>query len=165
MRSVDVVLPASMCAMIPMLRVCSSLNARAIFLRNSLFLAAICYCLNHNFNLLTTTASSNRRFHRQILNAQLPAIVREGLVRFRHAVHVFFLLHRSAAPIGGVHQFFRQLVDHRLAARVRANTAAASESPATAAGTDSLPPAPDSSRRQRAATSLPAPASRSRRPS
>src|SRR6266852_1475025 len=46
-----------------------------------------------------------------------------------------------------------------------ANTAAASESPATAAGTGSLPPAPGSSRRPRAASSLPAGASRSRSPS
>src|SRR5712664_2878000 len=46
--------------------------------------------------------------------------------------------------------------------RVPANTAAASELRAIACGTDSLPPEPGSSRRQRDASSLPAAASRSR---
>src|SRR5260370_1016336 len=49
--------------------------------------------------------------------------------------------------------------------RVPANTAAASESPVIACGTDSLPPEPGSSRRQRDASSLPAAPSRSRWPS
>src|SRR6202140_5366580 len=87
MRSVDVVFPASMCAMIPMLRVSSSLNTRAI--------------LSFQVPLLR--------------NSLLPAIMRECLVRFRHAVHVFLLLHRPAARIRRVGPLFRQLVHHRLA--------------------------------------------------
>src|ERR1700730_16960861 len=87
MRSVDVVFPASMCAMIPMLRVSSSLNARGIV-------------------PLKKILSSAKR---------LPAIVREGLVGLGHAVHVFFLLHRSAARIRGVNQLIRELVHHGLA--------------------------------------------------
>src|ERR1700728_2124270 len=41
--------------------------------------------------------------------------MRESLVRFCHAVHVFLLLHRSAASVCGVHNFFRQLFRHGLA--------------------------------------------------
>src|SRR5712664_745938 len=87
MRSVDVVFPASICAMIPMLRVSSSLNARAI--------------LSFQVPLLR--------------NSLLPAIMRECLVRFRHAVHVFLLLHRPAARIRRIDQFIRELVHHGLA--------------------------------------------------
>src|SRR6267154_733529 len=87
MRSVDVVFPASMCAMIQMLRVSSSLNTRAI--------------LSFQVPLLR--------------NSLLPAIMRERLVRFRHAVHVFLLLHRPAARIRRVDQLIRELVYHRLA--------------------------------------------------
>src|ERR1700733_657981 len=49
------------------------------------------------------------------VNRLLPTVVRESLVRFRHAVHVFFLLHCSAASVCGVHNFFRQLFRHGLA--------------------------------------------------
>src|SRR6266481_2297263 len=87
MRSVDVVFPASMCAMIPMLRVSSSLNTRAI--------------LSFQVPLLR--------------NSLLPPVMRERLVRFRHAVHVFFLLHRPAARIRRIDQLICELVHHRLA--------------------------------------------------
>src|ERR1700674_1300763 len=87
MRSVDVVFPASMCAMIPMLRVSSSLNTRAIL----------------SFQVLL------------LRNSFLPPIMRECLVRFRHAVHVFLLLHRPAARIRRIDQLVRKLVHHRLA--------------------------------------------------
>src|SRR6267142_1072881 len=96
MRSVDVVFPASMCAMIPMLRVSSSLNARPI-----------APCAPFFSPVRVATAS--------LTKAPLPAVVRECLVRFRHAVHVFFLLHGPATRIGRVNQFIRQLVHHRLA--------------------------------------------------
>jgi len=81
--------------------------------------------------------------------------MRECLVRFRHAVHVFLLLHRPAARIGRIINSSASLSTIVLPAR-SANTAAASESPAIACGTDSLPPEPGSSRRPRAAFSLPA---------
>src|ERR1700687_1152241 len=97
MRSVDVVFPASMCAMIPMLRVSSSLNTRpeppAAF-----------------FSLVRfATASAT------ISPISLPAIVRESLVGFGHAVHVFLFLNGAAARVGRVEQFIRELVDHGLA--------------------------------------------------
>src|SRR5438445_8195011 len=40
--------------------------------------------------------------------------MRECLVGFRHAVHVFFLLDRAAARIGGVDQFIREFGNHGL---------------------------------------------------
>src|SRR5713226_181695 len=43
-----------------------------------------------------------------------PPVMRERLVRFRHAVHVFLLLHRSAARIRRINQLIRELVHHRL---------------------------------------------------
>src|SRR5271169_1021486 len=44
----------------------------------------------------------------------LPAVVGKGLVGLGHAMHVFFLLDGSAAAIGRVEQFIRQLIDHAL---------------------------------------------------
>src|SRR4029077_5511863 len=96
MRSVGVVFPASRCAMIPMLRVSSSLNARPIAPCAPFF-------------------SPDRIATASLTKAPLPAVVRERLVRFRHAVHVFLLLHGPATRISRVNQFIRELVHHRLA--------------------------------------------------
>src|SRR6202140_2111909 len=98
MRSVDVVFPASMCAIIPMLRVSSSLTALPIVPETAFFSPA-----------RVATASLTETTY------PLPAVMRERLVRFRHAVHVFLLLHRPAARIRRVGPLFRQLVHHRLA--------------------------------------------------
>src|SRR5712692_5872016 len=98
MRSVDVVFPASMCAMIPMLRVSSSLNALPIAPETAFFSP-----------VRVATASLTPTTH------SLPAVMRERLVRFRHAVHVFLLLHRPATRIRRVNQLIRQLVHHGLA--------------------------------------------------
>src|SRR5438552_2236624 len=46
---------------------------------------------------------------------RLPPIMRERLVRFRHAMHIFFLLHGPAARIRRIDQFVRELVHHGLA--------------------------------------------------
>src|SRR5437868_2884064 len=46
---------------------------------------------------------------------RLPPIVRECLVRFGHAVHVFLLLHGPAASIRRINQLIRELVHHGLA--------------------------------------------------
>src|SRR5688572_27209780 len=46
--------------------------------------------------------------------------MRERLVRFRHAVRVFALLHRTAAKVRRVEQFVRQLLLHRLPVAPRA---------------------------------------------
>src|SRR5260370_1848131 len=98
MRSVDVVFPASMCAMIPMLRVSSSLNALPMVPETAFFSPA-----------RVATASLTTATH------PLPPVMRERLVRFRHAVHVFFLLHGPAARIRRIDQLIPELVHHRLA--------------------------------------------------
>src|SRR5437867_2765363 len=106
MRSVDVVFPASMCAMIPMLRVSSSLNTRPI---------AGCPAFFSPARFATASVTSCLLPLISIRYRRLPAVVRERLVRFRHAVHVFLLLDGPAARIGGVDQLIRQLVGHGLA--------------------------------------------------
>src|SRR4029077_10042229 len=57
----------------------------------------ICYCFCHDVPYF------------------LPAKVRESLVGFGHAVHIFLLLDGAAARVGRVDQFIRQPVDHGLA--------------------------------------------------
>src|SRR5229473_4562471 len=101
-RSVDVVFPASMCAIIPMLRVSSSLNALPIVPKTAFFSPV----------RVATASLTKPPFPYQ---RPLPAIVRERLVRFRHAVHVFLFLHCPAARIGRVDQLVRELVHHGLA--------------------------------------------------
>src|SRR5687767_15499691 len=86
MRSVVVVLPASMWAMMPMLRQRASGTCLAMIVRNSLYLERL-----------------------------LEPVVRERLVGFGHAMHVFALLHRAATQVGGIHEFVGQLLLHRLA--------------------------------------------------
>src|SRR5215475_12105405 len=98
MRSVDVVFPASMCAMIPMLRVSSSLNALPIVGCTAFFSPA-----------RVATASPTKP------PKSSPPVMRERLVSLRHAMHVLFLLDRSSARVGGVNQLVRQFVDHGLA--------------------------------------------------
>src|ERR1700758_5460656 len=105
MRSVDVVLPASMCAMIPMLRVSSSLNARPE--------APAAFFSPARFATASATISSNPLV-RTGYNF-LPTIMGESLVGFGHAVHIFLLLDGAAACVGGIDQFVGQAVDHGLA--------------------------------------------------
>src|SRR5215203_223174 len=81
MRSVVVVLPASMCAMIPMFRT----RSRAMF--------------------VATAISS-------------PPVVREGLVRLRHPVHVVLALERAALLVERVQQLAGELRRHSLLAAV-----------------------------------------------
>src|SRR6267154_3340300 len=91
-----------MCAIIPMLRVSSSLNALPIAPGTAFFSPARVATAS-----LTPTTYS-------FLAPFLPAIMRERLVRFRHAMHVFLLLHRSAARVCRVNQLVRELVHHGL---------------------------------------------------
>src|SRR5215469_4142611 len=93
MRSVVVVLPASMCAMMP------------IFLQRS-----------NGTVLATAFCSSFWGSENQPSRYWLPPVMCKRLVGFRHAVNVFLLLDRGAAVVGGVEQFIAQLVDHALLA-------------------------------------------------
>src|ERR671923_583960 len=93
MRSVVVVFPASMWAMIPMLRTRSSATAcSVIFVLKSSFLV------------------------------RLPAVVREGLVGLRHPVDVVLALEGAALLVQGVEDLACELLAHVLlptVARIR----------------------------------------------
>src|SRR5579863_3111946 len=102
MRSVVVVLPASMWAMMPM------------FLQRSNGT-----CLGTIFSVSSRSAGHQTRVN-FVFPTCLPAVVREGLVGLSHAVHVFLLLDRSAAIIGGIQQLVSQLVYHALLAAAAA---------------------------------------------
>src|SRR4030095_8734548 len=55
---------------------------------------------------------------------QLPFVMRKCLVRIRHAVRVFFLLHCVAAIVGGVENLGCEAIGHRLftaTSRIRDN--------------------------------------------
>src|SRR5262245_11842648 len=90
-----------MCAMMPMFRVLLSATCRGISVTRS--------WLTHSL--------TNSQTH------QLPPIVSEGLVGFRHPVCVFALLDRAAAQVRRVEQLVRQLLLHRLAVAARAGVA------------------------------------------
>src|SRR3954470_3884807 len=95
MRSVVVVLPASMCAMMPILRVSFRGDCRAMVLPLFLFSSsALLYA-----------------YHRA-----LPAIMGERLVGLGHAVGVFLLLDGGAAVLRGVQELAREAGAHRLLA-------------------------------------------------
>src|SRR5690242_17848531 len=98
MRSVVVVLPASTCAMIPMLRVRSSETARDWSGFVAIVRAPVVW-------LAPPSGSPCVR---------LPAVVRECLVGVGHLVNVFALLHRVAAVLRGVDDLVREAIHHRL---------------------------------------------------
>src|ERR1700677_1807360 len=103
MRSVAVVFPASMCAMIPMFRQRFRGMVRATAVSSLRALQSRGFdtstiqhsgCPGLDFETWETSTHS----------AQLPAVVSKGLVGLRHAVHVFLLLHGRAAPVGRIQQ-------------------------------------------------------------
>src|SRR5918994_4849055 len=99
MRSVVVVLPASMCAMMPMLRVRFSGTCRGI---TSLGCSVA--------GLLGSWVAATEPPGYSA--TPLPAIVGERLVRLGHAMSVLALLHRAAPEVGRVQQLIRQLLLH-----------------------------------------------------
>src|SRR5215210_1739884 len=95
MRSVVVVLPASMCAMIPMLRtVVRSITAVS---------SATARCL------LSVSRKGGGA-------GGLPAVVREGLVRLGHLVGVLAALDARAEAVAGVEQLVHEPLGHGLLA-------------------------------------------------
>src|ERR1700712_1927800 len=91
MRSVVVVLPASICAMIPMLRVLASSALLAIFP------SSFRVCGLAGFWI-----------------AELPAVVGESLVRFGHLVGVLASLDAGTETVAGVQQLVHQALGHGL---------------------------------------------------
>src|SRR5215212_9151331 len=104
MRSVVVVLPASMCAMIPMLRVLASWAALAITYSSSFGSA----CGFRGSPGLPPAAGADERLS--------PAVVREGLVRLGHLVRVLAPLHGGTEAVARVEQLVHQALGHRLLA-------------------------------------------------
>src|SRR5213592_415641 len=109
MRSVVVVLPASMCAMMPMLRtllrsVVMSTATESLFLRVEKRLGC-----GRRTPVLSAVFPSRRS----------PAVVGEGLVGLGHLVGVLALLHSGTEAVGGVEDLVHQALGHRLLATVR----------------------------------------------
>src|SRR5450759_3123467 len=94
MRSVVVVLPASMCAMIPMFRVLASSLPTSATATIPLLVSA-----------LGTVAGAGSR---------LPAVVREGLVGLRHLVYVLASLDAGAEAVARVQQLVHEPLGHGL---------------------------------------------------
>src|SRR5215212_10049204 len=105
MRSVVVVLPASMCAMIPMLRVLASWAPVAILL-----------LLFVRVRVRGSGAATTRSVRWARGRWWLPAVVREGLVRLGHLVGVLAPLHGGAEAVARVEQLVHQALGHRLLA-------------------------------------------------
>src|SRR5438105_9688274 len=91
MRSVVVVLPASICAMIPMLRTLARSTAVV---------------------LATLVPRSRKSVFWSAL--RLPAVVGEGLVRLRHLVRVLTPLDAGAETVARVEQLVHEALGHRL---------------------------------------------------
>src|SRR5947208_9211594 len=98
MRSVVVVLPASMWAMMPMFRVFSSEYCRSTS--------------SSAFFLSTYMRRGGPGCGPPLRRIPLPAVMRERFVGLRHLVRVFPLLHGGAAVVGGVQQLGRELLGH-----------------------------------------------------
>src|SRR5262245_52608436 len=102
MRSVVVVLPASMCAMMPMFLVRSS-----------------GYCESTGLPFRQVSGQLLKRRGGPGISppsgiSSLPAVMCERLVGLRHFVGVFSLLHRRPAVVGRVEQLGSQLGRHAL---------------------------------------------------
>src|SRR5271155_1801505 len=102
MRSVVVVLPASMWAMMPMFLH----RSNGTVLDTAFFLSSFRSC-----SLATEPVKSVT-----LILLVLPPIMCEGFIGLGHAVNVFFLLDRCAFAVCGVQQFVTQFVDHALLA-------------------------------------------------
>src|SRR4051794_30479193 len=98
MRSVSVVLPASMCAAMPMLRVRSSGNLRS-----------------GEFGFF---APAGDCFSAVAVAIILPAEMSKGAVCLRHLVRILALLDRVTLTIGGVANFMSERIRHRHTASV-----------------------------------------------
>src|SRR6188768_2648008 len=98
MRSVVVVLPASMCAMMPMLRT---------FVRS-----VSTSCATGVF--LLYDRGMRGLGHSPRISGLLPAVVREGAVRLGHLVGVFAALDRGTEAVRGIQDLVLQTLGHRL---------------------------------------------------
>src|SRR5918995_4603436 len=117
MRSVAVVLPASMCAMMPMLRTflrsvrtsCATfvLSSRSRCVRSRVRVGG-----DHRSPGMPAARGARPAYRR----GGSPAVVGEGLVRLGHLVRVLTTLHRGTEAVGGVEDLVHEPLGHRLLA-------------------------------------------------
>src|SRR3954451_17603331 len=108
MRSVVVVLPASMWAMIPMLRVLASW---ALVSAMSLLLLLQSTC---GMSVRGCRGSPDLPLAAGAAGPALPAVVREGLVRLGHLVGVLAALDCRSETVARIEQLVHQALGHRL---------------------------------------------------
>src|SRR5690625_1880474 len=108
MRSVVVVLPASMWAMMPILRT----------LFRSVSTSSATVSLSQSMICSTPPAAGRRRRGRRpptgLRRRRLPAVVGEGLVGFRHLVSVLATLDCGTEAVAGVEDLIHESFGHRL---------------------------------------------------
>src|SRR6478736_2485294 len=110
MRSVVVVLPASMCAMMPMLRTfVRSVSTSCATAKFPLFRLLGCCCRYARATVPMSRPAAPARPARWS-----PAVVREGPVRLGHLVGVLASLDGGTQAIAGVEKLVRETLDHRL---------------------------------------------------
>src|SRR6188768_3724122 len=117
MRSVTVVLPASMCAMMPMLRT---------FLRSVRTSCATCVLSSRSRGVRFLVRVGQRRPRPRYAVARVtrtayrsgwsPAVVREGLVGLGHLVGVLAALDSGTEAVAGVEELVHQPLGHGLLA-------------------------------------------------
>src|ERR671921_291493 len=103
MRSVVVVLPASMCAMMPMLR-----TVARLVVMSTATLADFPCCRESNQETRHRSARTG--------GSPSPAVVGEGLVGLGHLVGVLTLLDAAAETVRGVEDLVHEAVRHGLLA-------------------------------------------------
>src|ERR1700694_2061831 len=120
MRSVVVVFPASMWAMMPMFRILSSGVVRGIAVlysaktRGDLDAHAGPVSLRHHRRAFgSLDAGSLSAGSRSCRSRRLPPVMRESAIRFRHPVRVFLLLNRLALALRGENELGGEALRHR----------------------------------------------------
>src|SRR3954447_11018127 len=115
MRSVVVVFPASICAMIPMLRVSASGNSRIGSPDEPRpLIASAAWAISSSFFFVSRKTTGSPR-PSVLLSDRLPAVMGERAVRLGHAVHVLALLHCGARALKSIEQLARKLLRHTFA--------------------------------------------------
>ncbi len=110
MRSVVVVLPASMCAMMPMLRVRLSEYPLLVFILGKLY---ILLKANHQcFRLGYLYKKKEPHTKAEQLPRELEPEVSKRFVCLSHTVRIILLLNRPTFTIGRTHQLFCQTHRH-----------------------------------------------------
>src|SRR5438128_1067939 len=105
MRSVVVVLPASMCAAMPMLRVHSRGNGRSLALTGETLALSVTTVMAGEAALDMITA--------YLLTCDLPAEVSKSAIRLSHLVGIFFFLNDTARVVVGIDDLGRERFLHR----------------------------------------------------